>query len=293
MTAHGTNTLSLYFRGNPPAFLQRADGTFVLGGGGTDIWATADQFRFAYQQLSGNGSIVARVDSLIRADAWTKVGVMIRETLEAGSRHAAVVVTPDNGVSFLQRIAASAASQQVNQTGLKAPYWVKLTRTGNTFAAQCSADGVTWANITNDPATSSVDVTMAANVYIGLAVTSHNAAAQTTAQFSNVATTGAVTGQWQSLAIGVAQPSNDPAPLYLVVEDKAGHKVLVVHPDPGVTTTAAWQQWRVPLSDVGSAGVNLAAVKKLTIGVGDRASPKPGAAGKLYIDDIGVGHPGL
>jgi hypothetical protein len=290
-TTHGADTLSLYFRGSAVAFLQRADGTFVVGGGGTDIWGTADQFRFVYKSLSGNGSIVARVDSLVRADAWTKVGVMIRETLEAGSRHAAVVVTPDNGVSFLQRPTAGAASQQVNQTGLKAPYWVKLTRTGNTFTAQRSAEGATWVNITNDPAASSVDVTMAANVYLGLAVTSHNAAAQTTAQFSNVTTTGAVTGPWQDLALGVAQPSNDPAPLYAVVEDKAGHRKMVVHPDPEATVVAAWQQWHIPLSDLASAGVNLGAVKKLTIGVGDKANPAPGAAGKLYLDDIGFGHP--
>jgi hypothetical protein len=90
---------------------------------------------------------------------------------------------------------------------------------------------------------------------------------------------------------GVAQPSNGPAPLYVVIEDKAGRKTLVVHPDPGATATATWQQWRVPLSGISSAGVNLAVVKKLTLGVGDRASPKPGATGKLYIDDIGVGRP--
>ncbi len=44
-----------------------------------------------------------------------------------------------------------------------------------------------------------------------------------------------------------------------------------------------------PLSDL--AGVNLAAVKKITLGVGDRANPQAGAAGMLYIDDIGFGHP--
>jgi len=35
----------------------------------------------------------------------------------------------------------------------------------------------------------------------------------------------------------------------------------------------------------------VAAVKKITIGVGDRTSPKAGAAGMLYLDDIGFGHP--
>ncbi len=32
-------------------------------------------------------------------------------------------------------------------------------------------------------------------------------------------------------------------------------------------------------------------VKKIIIGVGDKASPKAGGAGKLYLDDIGFGRP--
>jgi hypothetical protein len=73
------------------------------------------------------------------------------------------------------------------------------------------------------------------------------------------------------------------------VEDKAGKKATVVNADPAATTVAAWTEWRIPLSDL--AGVNPAAVKKLTIGVGDKANPKAGAAGMLYIDDIGFGKP--
>jgi hypothetical protein len=290
-TLNGADTLSLYFRGNPVGFLQRADGTILMGGGGADIWATADQFRFAYQQLTGNGSIVARVDSIVQADPWTKVGVMIRESLDTGSKHAAVVVTPGNGVSFLQRTGGSAASQQINQMGLTAPYWVKLTRTGNTLTAQRSADGVTWVSITSDPAASSVDVSMAPSVYLGLAVTSHNTSMQASGEFSNVVLTGNVTGSWQSLAIGAEQPSNDPAPLYIVVEDKAGHKKMVTYTDPAATTIAVWTPWQIPLSDLSSAGVNLAAVKKLTLGVGNRANPAAGGAGMLFIDDITFGHP--
>jgi len=132
---------------------------------------------------------------------------------------------------------------------------------------------------------------MTANVYIGMAVTSHDAALTTTAELSNVSTTGTVTGNWQVAAVGAAMPSNDPAPLYVTVEDKAGKNKTVVHPNAAATTLAAWTEWRVPLSDLSAGGVNLAAVKKITIGVGDKASPKAGGAGMLFIDDIGYGHP--
>jgi hypothetical protein len=130
---------------------------------------------------------------------------------------------------------------------------------------------------------------MAAEVYIGLAVTSHTLGVLTVAQFSEVSLTGAVTGPWQVQAIGAEQPSNDPAPLYVVVEDNTGHVKSLTHPDPAVVQAIDWQKWRISLSDL--TGVNLAGVKKLYIGVGDRNKTTPGGKGVIYLDDIGVGHP--
>jgi hypothetical protein len=40
-----------------------------------------------------------------------------------------------------------------------------------------------------------------------------------------------------------------------------------------------------------SAGVQTTAVKSLTIGVGNKAAPKAGGTGTVYIDDIGYGRP--
>jgi hypothetical protein len=74
----------------------------------------------------------------------------------------------------------------------------------------------------------------------------------------------------------------------VVVQDSAGKSKVVTNPDATVTASATWQQWRIPLSSF--TGVNMAGVKKLTIGVGDRSNPKAGGAGMLYIDDIGFGH---
>lgn len=56
--------LSLDVRGLAPAFDEDADGNIVMSAAGADIWGTADQFRFAYQRLSGDGSITARVNRL-------------------------------------------------------------------------------------------------------------------------------------------------------------------------------------------------------------------------------------
>ena len=106
-----------------------------------------------------------------------------------------------------------------------------------------------------------------------------------------------LTGAWQNLSIGVTQWSNGAAPLYVTVEDKAGKTKTVASPNASATTVSDWTEWRIPLSDL--AGINLAAVKKLTIGVGDKANPKaPDAqqpsglgAGMLYLDDVLFGKP--
>ena len=56
---------------------------------------------------------------------------------------------------------------------------------------------------------------------------------------------------------------------------------------PSKLTT--WTEWKIPLSSL--TGVNLAKVKKLYIGVGDRKAPAKGGAGRIYIDDIRVTKP--
>jgi regulation of enolase protein 1 (concanavalin A-like superfamily) len=285
-TVSGADTLALWYRGYPLGFTDKGGNAFSVSSSGTDIWNNGDEFRFAYKTLSGNGSITAKVDSLTRSDAWSKAGVMVRESLEPGSKHASCVVTPDNSCSLQYRSTTGGASASADWSGaaVTAPYWVRVTRTNNTFKTETSPDGKTWKQLGTDQ-----NITMVANVYIGLAVTSHNASAYTTGEFSNVATTGTVTGAWQNLSIGVTQWSNGAAPLYVTVEDKAGKSKTVASANAAATTASAWTEWRIPLTDL--TGINLAAVKKVTVGVGDKANPKAGAAGMLYLDDIQFGKP--
>jgi hypothetical protein len=77
--------------------------------------------------------------------------------------------------------------------------------------------------------------------------------------------------------------------LYLVVEDSAGKSKVIAHPDAAAVNVTEWTEWKIPLSDL--AGVNLAKVKKLYIGVGDRADPAADGSGRIYIDDIRVVKP--
>jgi len=286
---NGADTLAVNFRGRAPEFLETADGRILVNSIGADVWGTADQFRYVYKQLSGNGSIIARVDSIVNSWPWAKSGVMIREGLDAGSAHATVAVTPGNGVALQYRPVMNQDSSNVNQPELVAPYWVKLTRAGNTFTAQRSEDGVNWVSITDDAAASTVEIEMGADVYIGLMSVSTSADVVGGAVFSNIETTGAITGAWQTMGIGVDQPAgNLPAPLYVIVEDTAGKTAKVVHPDPLAVLATEWQEWQISWDDL--AAVNLGSVQALTIGVGNPDSATE-SSGILYVDDIGFGHP--
>ncbi len=283
-TAGVADTLSLWCRGDLVSFGETTRGSFVMSAAGTDIWGARDEFRFAYKQLSGNGSITMRVGSIGNTNVWAKAGPMIRESLETGSKNAYIAVTPGSGVSFQWRATASGASANSQTTGLVAPYWVRITRTGNNFKAERSADGKTWTQQGADAA-----ILMTTNVYIGIAVTSHDASQTTMAEISNVSTTGNVTDQWQVADIGVDHPGNSPDDLYVTVEDSEGKTATVVNPDPAAVNTMAWKEWRIPLHNFN--GVDLSRVRRMSIGVGSRAATTPKGDGRVCIDDIWVWKP--
>jgi hypothetical protein len=296
-TANGADTFKLWFRGNPIDFVERENGSIRMSGGGGDIWGTSDQFRFAYKQLNGDGSIVAKVHSLTPTSGWAKAGVMIRGGLASTATYAFMFPTPDGVRAFQDRttIGSNAVSAHSDPGAISLPLWVKVERKGGNFTGYYSQDGQTW--IVNQPENASSDsvnpvrIAMTKEAYIGLALTSHNVSMPAIAEFSDVSFTGAVTGDWQVEAIGVEQPSNDAAPMYITIEDDTGHAKSVVHPDPAAVQTIEWRQWLIPFRDFTSADVSLSSVKKMSIGVGDPGNPTAGGAGVIYIDDIGVGHP--
>ena len=159
-----------------------ASSKFTVAGAGTDIWYAADQFRFAYRQLSGDGVVVARVDSLQQAHVWSKAGVMIRESLSPGAKNAFTLASSAKGLAFQRRTATSGQTVSTIVAGAP-PRWVKIQRAGSTFTSSVSTDGTTWQVI------GSQSITMTATTYVGLAVTSHDANKKVSAVFSSVTVT--------------------------------------------------------------------------------------------------------
>ena len=188
------------------AFL--VSGTLTVVGSGADIWDVADAFHYAWQPMTGDGTIVARVATQQNTNSWAKAGVMIRASTAAGSAHAFVALTPTNGAAFQRRSSTGGASTNVSVGTYKAPYWVRLVRAGNTFTGSISPDGTTWTTV------GSATFTMASSALVGLAVSSHSAGVLSTATFTDlsVTTTTPPANQLPTAAF-TATPTTGAAPL--------------------------------------------------------------------------------
>jgi hypothetical protein len=253
-----------------------------------NIEDTSDSFHYVYKQLSGTGSITAKVESVSLTSTSAKAGVMIRETLTPDSKHAMVFSRPDGGVRFRRR--TETAEDDINSTDntLAVPHWVKLERDASgLFTASHSTDGINFVPVDDASLGSSATIQMDTIVYIGLALSSNNPEDTCTAVFSEVSTTGTVTGQWQSEDIGILK--NDPEPMYVAIANSTGSPATVYHDDADAATIDVWTQWIIPLQEFADQGINLTDVDSISVGLGNKDDMLPGGSGKLFIDDIGVG----
>jgi len=112
------------------------------------------------------------------------------------------------------------------------------------------------------------------------------------ARYSETERSWAVAQDWTRYEIKAltlwfyGDPDNSAEPLYVAVKDSAGVTKVVEHPDRQALLEAAWQEWNIDLAEFAAAGVNLASVRTMYIGVGNRTAPQAGGTGILYLDDI-------
>jgi regulation of enolase protein 1 (concanavalin A-like superfamily)/uncharacterized membrane protein len=195
------------------------NGVFTTNGSGQYIWNNSDQFNFAYQGLSGDGTIVARLVSSQGGANQQSVGVMIRESLNANSANAYALFGGGNSEIYLTDRPATAglSTSAGNTAAVTLPYWVKLVRSGNTFTGYASADGANWTQV------GAAQINMAQSVYVGLAVSSNDNGKLTTATFDNV-------------SITVPPPNFSlTASSFTVAQGASGTSTITVTPQNGFT----------------------------------------------------------
>ena len=172
-----------------------SSGVHTMTASGADIYGTADQFHFAYQLVTGNTTVTARVVSLTNTNASAKAVVIIRETLDPGSMFVASELTPTATNKFRQQARTSSggtATLVKSTTDSKLGAYLRVKRSidattkVSTFTTSYSLDNTTWKQI------STATMKMNGAAYVGIGATSHDNTKLTTAKFDKVGFSGTV-----------------------------------------------------------------------------------------------------
>ncbi|WNO10652.1 cellulose binding domain-containing protein [Teredinibacter sp. KSP-S5-2] len=200
-----------------------ANDVYTITAAGADIEGTADAFHYTYGTLTGDGELIAKIETVTEADTWTKVGLMLRTDLDANSQNAFMLLRPTQGSAFQHRNSKSSTTEStwqdtpyrndnwVNPTPYRARYvtpstWLRLIKNGDTVEAYSSDDGMCW-NIRWRETISFPT----GSIYAGVALTSHTTSQTSTATVSGLEINATVPTDVNA-SCARAQADNEVAP---------------------------------------------------------------------------------
>ena len=167
--------------GNPPlaGSADYANGLFTVYGNGRGFVQRSDELHFVYQEVSGDGEIVAKVNSLVNSTGEHAVaGLMIRNELPSNSNHGMVALTNDAKIRFRSR--GNRGSGTYNDEKDTNAQWIKLSKVDQMVSAYSSIDGTNW-ELFNEQQLNPFN-----DYHIGLVVTSNDDMSLAGAVFSEV-----------------------------------------------------------------------------------------------------------
>lgn len=153
---------------------------YTLTGAGTNMWFGSDECHFAWKKMKGDFILRTRAQFSGKGqEGHRKWGLMVRSSLDTGSRHVNGVVHGD-GLTSLQYRRTNGANTEEIKAGITAADIVQLERKGNTYTLSVARNGAPFISDTLR------DLQLGDEVYAGLFVCSHNADVTEKAVFSNV-----------------------------------------------------------------------------------------------------------
>lgn len=154
--------------------------TYLLTGAGTNMWLKSDEFFMTWRKETGDFSLSAKVGFVADGvDAHRKLGLIIRESLDADARYADVCVHGDGLTSLQYREKGGDITKEVKWEG-KAPDHIVLERKGNKIIMKTAVGKVA------EEVTGEIELDLPASCYIGLFACSHNPDVLETVYFTNV-----------------------------------------------------------------------------------------------------------
>jgi len=195
-----------------------ANGKWLIQGAGADIWGERDSCHFTYKAITGNGAIIAKVESVQNTSPSAVAGVMMRTSLEPGVPRAWMAIS-NRGTAEqnMPKLAVYGGSNYGNKAlgiaSATASYWVKLERIGNIITGYLSPDGTNWAATD----VGRIDAPVPDTIYVGLVVSSLANGTLNSSTFSNVQITGGDGGAPSVIpaapAMLLASPGDGAVPL--------------------------------------------------------------------------------
>jgi TolB protein len=164
-----------------PAVCDTA-GSYLISGGGDNMWFTNDAFHFVWKRMSGDFALSAVIDwPHSGGNAHRKACLMIRQSLDSDSPYVDVAVHGDGLTSLQYRENSGGPTHEV-QANITRPPLVGIGRQRDVFF-------MTVPDPTGPPLSPSgafMRINLRDPVYVGLAVCAHDDKVLETARFSQV-----------------------------------------------------------------------------------------------------------
>ena len=159
--------------------VTRDDVSYAVHGAGADIWGTQDAFHYMYVGEVNDATLSVSVESLDNTNPFAKAGIMIRASTDPSAAHVIVDVKPDGGIEFMARSINDGETQYIAGVARSFLVRLQLQRAGSTVTAYV-LDGYFGTKV------GSIDIDLAPDALIGLAVTSHERGTLAIGIFFNV-----------------------------------------------------------------------------------------------------------
>ncbi|WP_415379232.1 response regulator [Halosimplex sp. TS25] len=135
---------------SPPgsAAYDEASETWVIDGGGRDVWGDEDEFYFVHGETDDDISVSGRLVGYDSDHRFGKLGLMVRGGLGPDAPFYYVGLTEAVGTEVIRRTAAGEkAWGHVARARASPPCWYRIDRSGDIVMAYDSEDGSEWRPI--------------------------------------------------------------------------------------------------------------------------------------------------
>ncbi|MRI00492.1 biopolymer transporter TolR [Kriegella sp. EG-1] len=159
---------------------SEVDQTYTISGSGTNMWFGSDEFHYLWTTIQGDFILRAEVEFVgDGVDPHRKVGWIIKNSLDANSKHVNATVHGDGLTTLQSRKEVGSDTEEVVSAATN-PDVIQLERKGDSYIMSTAKFGEEFTSVTLDA------VKLDNEVYVGIYMCSHNPDVVESAIYRNV-----------------------------------------------------------------------------------------------------------